>query len=111
MGDDIVNGSSRKEQIEAMLANDPNDAMLHYMLAMEYVSAGNDAEAVRRFSELQRVAPDYVPGYLQAGQAFLRLGQLDQARSTWQCGIEVAARLGDRHAHDEMLGFLATLDE
>jgi cytochrome c-type biogenesis protein CcmH/NrfG len=102
---------SRKQQIEAMLADDPNDPFLRYGLAMEYVSEGNDAEAARCFAELLTVAPDYVPGYLQAGQVNLRLGRAEEARQAWTRGIAVARRQGDGHAADEMQGFLASLDE
>ena len=65
---------SRKAQLEAMLAEDPTDSFLRYGLAMEYVSEGNDAEAVQRFRDMFSATPDYVPAYLQAGQALIRLG-------------------------------------
>lgn len=102
--------ASRKEQLEALLANDPNDPFLRYGLAMEYVSAGDDLTAARCLTELSQVAPDYVPAYLQAGQALMRLDRLDEARSILQRGIEVARRLGDLHAAGEMEGFLESLD-
>ena len=54
---------SRKEQIEEMLADDPNDTFLRYGLAMEHVSAGDDAAALHCLQELLQVAPDYVPAY------------------------------------------------
>jgi cytochrome c-type biogenesis protein CcmH/NrfG len=106
-----MSGKSRKEQIEAMLADDPNDPFLRYGLAMEYVSQGDQAQAVRCFRELLAVAPDYVPAYLQAGQALLRLNQPAEAREVWSCGVAVARSKGDQHAADEMQGFLAGLDE
>ena len=43
---------SRKEQIEEMLALDPNDSFLRYGLAMEYVSAEQEVEAVACLREL-----------------------------------------------------------
>lgn len=106
-----MSSKSRKEQLEAMLADDPNDPFLRYGVAMEYVSAGDHAEAARRFHELLEVAPDYVPGYLQAGQALLRLDRRDEARDVWQRGVAAARAKGDTHAADEMQGFLANLDE
>jgi Flp pilus assembly protein TadD len=100
---------SRKQQLEAMLADEPNDPFLHYGLAMEYVSEGNDAEAVRRFRELLARTPDYVPAYLQAGQALLRLGDTDTARTLLETGIPVARGQGNQHAAEEMQGFLASI--
>src|SRR5262245_4387546 len=66
-------GASRKQQIEAMLADDPNDTFLNYALAMEHVSAGQDQEAVGRLEHLIQIAADYVPAYFQAAQALVRL--------------------------------------
>jgi tetratricopeptide (TPR) repeat protein len=103
-------GTTRKQQIEDLLADDPNDPFLRYGLAMEYVSEGNDEAAVKCFQELIAVAPDYVPGYLQIGQALLRLRRLTEAREHWSRGIGVARRQGDGHAAEEMEGFLTSLE-
>ena len=103
-------GKSRKQQIEDLLAADPNDAFLRYGLAMEYVSEGDDAGAVRCFRELLAAAPDYVPAYMQAGLALSRQGHTDEARAVWQQGTAAAQRQGDRHAAEEMQGFLAGLE-
>ena len=43
-------GKSRKEQLEEMLAEDPGDPFLHYGLAMEHASAGDDRAAVGALS-------------------------------------------------------------
>jgi Flp pilus assembly protein TadD len=103
-------GKSRKQQIEEMLAEDPNDPFLLYGLAMEHVSAGQDEEAVRCFEELLRTAPDYVPGYMQAGRALARLNRVEEARTVFQTGIETARQKGDLHAAEEMAGFLEGLN-
>jgi Tfp pilus assembly protein PilF len=102
---------SRKQQLEDMLAEEPNDAFLRYGLAMEYVSEGKDEEAVRRFRELFTIAPDYVAGYQQAGQALIRLGRPTEASEVWRLGISMARQQGDLHAAEEMEGFLAGLED
>ena len=75
-----MSAKTRKEQLEALLAEEPNDPCLRYGLAMEYVSQGDDAQAVRCFEELLRASPDYVPAYLQAGQALARIGRAEDGR-------------------------------
>jgi tetratricopeptide (TPR) repeat protein len=105
-----MSGKSRKEQIEAMLRDDPNDPFLRYGLAMEHVSAGDDEGAVRCFRELFTVAPTYVPGYLQAGQVLSRLGRWEEAVQVLRQGIETARLQNDQHAIGEMEGLLNTLD-
>src|SRR5205823_618672 len=104
-----MTAKNRKQQIEAMLADDPNDPFLRYGLAMEHISAGEHEEAVRCFRELIAVAPDYVPAYLQGGQTLVRLGRPDEARSMFQQGIGMARKVGNHHAADEMEGFLTNL--
>src|SRR6267142_1363934 len=101
---------TRKQQLEEMLADDPTDPFLRYGLAMEFISQGDDVEAVRRFRELLAATPEYVPAYLQAGQALVRLGLPVEARAVWVQGVAVAKRQGERHAAEEMEGFLAGLD-
>src|SRR5215472_953789 len=105
-----MTGKSRKQQIEEMLADDPNDPFLRYGLAMEYVGAGQDEEAVRCFRELIETTPDYVPGYMQAGRALARLNRLEEARAVFEAGIAAARQKGDLHAAEEMAGFLEGLN-
>ena len=39
-----MSSNSRKQQLEEMLLENPDDSFLRYGLAMEFVSAGNDAD-------------------------------------------------------------------
>jgi tetratricopeptide (TPR) repeat protein len=101
---------SRKQQIEEMLAAEPNDAELRYKLAMEHVSLGDDEGAVRTFYELFAVAPDYAPAYHQAGRALQRLNRIDEARGVLHKGIPLALRHNNQHAAAEMQDLLDSLD-
>jgi len=102
-------GKSRKQQLQEMLAEEPNDPFLRYGLAMEFISESNDEEAVRCLHELLAVAPEYVPAYVQAGQAQARLGRHEQARALFSQGIATARKQGDHHAAEEMEAFRANL--
>jgi tetratricopeptide (TPR) repeat protein len=104
-----MSGKTRKEQLQELLELDPDDSFVRYGLAMEHVGAGQDDEALAYLQELLRRDPDYVPGYLQAGRALIRLGRDDEARTTLQAGVTVATRKGDSHAAGEMAGFLESL--
>ena len=104
-----MTAKSRKQQIEEMLAEDPNDPFLRYGLAMEHISAGEDAAAARCLQDLIAVAPDYVPAYQQLGQTLLRQGCTTEARQAWRRGVEAAQKTGNLHARDEMQGFLDSL--
>jgi cytochrome c-type biogenesis protein CcmH/NrfG len=100
---------SRKEQIEEMLAADPNDVELRYMLAMEHASAGDDEGAARCFAELIERSPDYPPGYHQGARALVRLNRLGEACALLERGIPVALQQGNSHAAGEMQELLDSL--
>ena len=101
--------ASRREKIEAMLAEDPGDTFLRYSLAMELDKEGNHEASLGTFAELTRDAPPYVPAFFMAAQQLARLGRLDDARAILQNGIEAARTQNDARAAGEMAEFLASL--
>jgi Flp pilus assembly protein TadD len=101
---------SRREQLEEMLAGQPHDPELLYMVAMEHASAGDDEGAVRSFRELFEVAPDYAPAYHMAGRALHRLGRMAEARDVLRRGIPIAEKIGNAHAAGEMQELLDNLE-
>lgn len=105
-----MNAKSRRQQIEEMLVDEPNDPELHYMLAMEHASAGDDAGAVRCFERLISVAPEYPAAYHQAGRALHRLGRIAEARAMLERGIPAALKKGDSHAAGEMQELMDNLE-
>jgi Tfp pilus assembly protein PilF len=106
-----MNGKSRREQLEELLAQGhEDDGFLRYGLAMEYKSAGDLGKAVECFRTLLRAHPDYVPGYMQLGQLLNHIGDEDEARTVYRKGIAAAQKKGDTHAAGEMSGFLAMLE-
>jgi len=102
--------TTRKQQLEAMLADEPHDGELRYMLAMEHISEGDDEGALACFQELFTVAPDYPPAYHMAGRTLQRLGRLEEAREVLRRGIPLAEKRRDLHAAGEMQEFLESLD-
>src|SRR5215211_8489088 len=102
----------RMAQIEALLADDPDDAFLRYGLAMEHASAGDDAACVEVLRDLiaRKAADPYVPAFLQAGQALVRLDRIAEACAVLRDGIEAARKAGDAHAQGEMQGLLSSIE-
>jgi cytochrome c-type biogenesis protein CcmH/NrfG len=100
---------TRRQQLEEMIADDPNDALSRYFLAMDHAGAGENDAAWRRFEEMFALTPEYVPAYLQAGQLLVRMGRLAEAAEVFRQGITVARRLNDEHAAGEMEAFLQQL--
>jgi hypothetical protein len=100
---------SRREKIEAMLADDPRDVFLRYSLAMELDKEGNHDASLARFDELTRDDPPYVPAFFMAAQQLARLARIAEARTYLRDGIETARQQGNAHAAGEMSEFLASL--
>ncbi len=104
-----MNPGSRREKIEAMLAADPADTMLRYMLAMELDKAAEHDRSLELFAGLMADHPPHVPAFLMAGQQLVKLNRLDEARTALRDGINAARASGDSHAAGEMAEFLTQL--
>lgn len=100
---------SRRERIETMLADDPQDAFLRYSLAMELSKEGQHDRSLELLRGLTADDPPYVPAYFMSGQQLAQLGRVNDARAVLRDGIEQARRTGDAHAAGEMSEFLAGL--
>ena len=92
-----------------MLASGPEDVFLNFSLAMEYVKAGRQEEAVTQFARVTDLDPDYIAAYSQQAAALIALGRKDEAQVVLREGIEAAERTGDTHAAQQMNETLALL--
>lgn len=101
--------SSRIEQIKHFLQETPEDAFLQYALAIEYIGAGNDADAQIIFEDLINKQQDYFATYYHLAKLYERQSKLDQAQSTYEKGIEICAKLNERHALNELRSALDEL--
>ena len=100
---------SRREKIEAMLADLPGDVFLRYSLAMEWDKEDRHDASLQLLGELTRETPPYVPAFFMAGQQLVRLDRIDGARTFLRDGIETARAQNDSHAAGEMGELLASL--
>jgi tetratricopeptide (TPR) repeat protein len=105
-----MSAQTRMQKIQALLAQEPKDPELHYMLAMEHVSQGDDADAASCFEKLIALAPEYIPAYHMAGRTLQRLGRIDEARAVLQKGIPIALSKNESHAAGEMEAFIESLE-
>lgn len=92
-----------------MLAQNPADAFARYGLAMELVKGGELESAILEFRALIEHNPNYAAAYFHGGQALEKLGDVDQARSFYEKGIEVTSRTGDGHTRSELQAALDML--
>lgn len=102
---------SRREKIEALLAEDPADVFLRYSLALEMAAAGESDGGLEILEGLARETPSYVPAFHMAGRQLVALGRTEEARRALREGIDEARRQGNNHAAGEMSELLMSLGE
>jgi len=100
---------TRRQKLEEFVAARPNDAFTLYALALECANEGDSESAIQHFDVLLRTHPDYVTGYFQLGQLYMRLSRFTEARQTLTAGVAAAGRAGDSHAAEEMSAAIASL--
>jgi hypothetical protein len=86
---------SRKDQILAMLADDPKDAFLRYTLAMELRKESDHEQSVTMLRELA-YDPDakYVAAFFMAAQQLAELDQVEEARTLLRGDGRAFVRVG-----------------
>ena len=91
--------------LEALLAKGSDSATLRLALSSRYLDAGDASGAVRHAEAAVRLDPEYSAAWRALGRALVAAGRNDEARASYDRGVEVAERRGDRQAAKEMRVF------
>ena len=102
---------SRLEIFAEMARQQPDDAIVWYGLANEYVKAERWPEASAALRNVVRVNPDYTAAYQLLGTALSNQGEQDEARRAWTEGVAAATRTGAWKARQHMETLLAQSGE
>ena len=102
---------TRREKIEAMLVDEPEDAFLRYALALELEKEGQNDRSLDILDGLMTQSPPHVPSFLMAAQQLAGLGRTEDAQAVLRTGIEAARVQGETHAAGEMGDLLSSLGE
>lgn len=101
---------SRIDVFAEMAKQQPDDAMIRYGLASEYLKAERWSEAADELRHVVRLNPDYTAAYQLLGSALMSQGRSEEARRVWTEGIAVAKRTGAWKAGQHMERLLAESD-
>lgn len=101
---------SRREQLEQMLIDSPEDTFLRYALAMELENEQEHEMSLELHLGLIKDKPPYVPSFFMSGQQLADLDRIEDAKQMLLQGIKQAEDQGDAHAAAEMRAFLDSLD-
>ena len=78
--------------LEGMRARTPDDPLVHFMLANEYVKVGRDADAVAALTAYLERQEDEGSAYRLLAQTHERLGDREAARAAYRQGIAQATK-------------------
>jgi predicted Zn-dependent protease len=99
----------RTTTLQEILAQDPNDLLARYGLAMEFANSGQTDRALEEFGKLIATNPDYPAAYFMSAQTLVKANRVDEAKKMLVDGIAAAERKRDSHAASEMQGMLDEL--
>ncbi|MFN5532089.1 MAG: tetratricopeptide repeat protein [Planctomycetaceae bacterium] len=99
----------KREKLEALLQESPDDTFLNYALALQLAAEGDVRGGIDRLTRLSEREPGYVPTWFQLGQLLAQAQETERAKQVLAKGIEMARRSGDQHAEGEMRGLLDSL--
>jgi tetratricopeptide (TPR) repeat protein len=103
--------NSRINRLYKFLEEDPKDPFVRFALATEYRKIGDLKRALEWFEQLVADRPDYVGTYYHLGKLYSELGRMDDARLTFDRGIETASAIHDFHAISELRSAKSELEE
>ncbi len=95
--------------LNEILAQDPNNTLARYGLAMEHSNSGQFEPALAEFGKLISASPDYAAAYFMAAQTLVKAGRAEEAKKMLVDGIAAAGRSRNPHAASEMQGMLDEL--
>lgn len=90
--------TSRIDAFKQMLAGDPDNALVRFGLANEYLKAENYEEAITALNDYLQHADDEGAAFGMLARAYEAVGRRDEARESYQRGIEAA----EKHGHPSM---------
>ncbi|MEM1108282.1 MAG: tetratricopeptide repeat protein [Planctomycetota bacterium] len=94
--------SDRLEQLTKLLAADPEDADVPYMIALEHAKADDPEAAVEWLDKALNLDPSYHYAYFQKAKMLSELGEDDDALAAVDAGVAKATADGNAKAVGEL---------
>lgn len=106
-----MNSSVLIENLQKMLAQGRDSALLRYGLGTEYLKLGALTEATTHLRAAVALDPGYSAAWKMLGKALADSGAQEAAVETYRAGIAAAETKGDLQAAKEMKVFLRRLEQ
>ena len=102
---------SLKENLEKMLADGRDDAMLRFGLGSAYFNEKNFARAIPHLEICIKHDAKYSAAYKLLGKALFKVGKDEESRRVFEAGLPIAIDKADKQTEREILAFLKKLDK
>lgn len=99
------------ENLEKMLADGRDDAMLRFGLGNAYYQSKDYGRAAEHLGKALEFDRGYSAAWKLLGRSLMQTGDLDAATRTFEDGIEQAGKKGDKQAVKEMQVFLKKIEK
>lgn len=80
----------------------PKDCFLHHALGLEYVKINELEKAIDSFEKVIQLDEYYVGTYYHLAKTFEKLQKQDVAVEIYRKGIDIATKVNDMHAKNEL---------
>jgi Tfp pilus assembly protein PilF len=101
----------RIAKLREFLQSNPDDSFVQHALALEYVKAGDDAEARSLFENLLNRDENYIGSYYHLAKLLERHDEYESAKKWYELGMLKAKENNDMHAYNELLAAYEDLVE
>jgi len=92
----------RIEKLKEFLQANPKDNFLRHALALEFIKAGQDAEARTLFETILTESPDYIGSYYHLAKLLETMQETNLAIEWYEKGMAAAKVAKDNHAYNEL---------
>lgn len=99
------------EKLEALLAAGQDSAGIRFALASHYLNEGDAPRAIDHAEVAVSLDANYSAAWRVLGQAQVAAGRSEDAAKSFEQGIAVARKNGDRQVEKEMQVFLKRLSK
>lgn len=92
----------RIAQLQEFLKDNPEDSFVQHALALEYSKRGDDEGARTLFEAILNRDENYVGSYYHLAKLLERQNKTEDAVRWYEKGMQIAKKLGDNHAYNEL---------
>ena len=93
---------ARLERLKELLKQSPDDTFIRFAIAKEMEKSGRESEALDMMVALIQDNPEYIGAYYHIAALMTGFEDVTGALRIYDKGMEIASKLGDNHALNEL---------